>query len=84
MDKKTTTNNNQNATVGRKYTRTYEDDTTIETWLYNLDITRSGPIEVNIKYKDGADKRWVKDQNETKRIKKEWKKINKVNNNTAK
>ena len=66
----------QNAVVGRKYIRTYEDETTIETWLYNLDVTRSGPIEVNIKYKNGEDKKWTKNQNEMKRVKKEWKKIN--------
>ena len=67
----------QNAVVGRKYIRAYEDETTIETWLYNLDVTRSGPIEVNIKYKNGEDKKWVKNQNEMKRVKKEWRKINK-------
>lgn len=67
----------QNASIGRKYSRTYEDDTTIETWLYNLDITRNGPIEVTIKYKNGVDKKWIKNQNEVKRVKKEWKKINK-------
>ena len=67
----------QNAVVGRKYICTYEDETTIETWLYNLDVTRSGPIEVNIKYKNGEDKKWVKNQNEMKRVRKEWRKINK-------
>jgi len=41
----------------RKFTRVYEDDDTIETWTFNLDKFKQGPINVDIKYKSGADKR---------------------------
>lgn len=62
----------------RKFTRTYEDETTVETWTFNLDKFDKGPVSVDIKYKNGVDKRWVKEQNEQKRVKKEMKRIAKV------
>jgi hypothetical protein len=39
-----------------KFQRTYEDETTTETWTFDTDKFRNGPISVDIKYKDGADK----------------------------
>jgi hypothetical protein len=35
-----------------KYTRIYEDDESITTWTYNLDIFSNGPISVEIKTKN--------------------------------
>ena len=40
----------------RKYTRVYEDEYAIETWTFDIDKFRNGPIQVDIKYKAGADK----------------------------
>ena len=34
-----------------KYTRVYEDDESITTWTFNIDIFSNGPITVDIKYK---------------------------------
>lgn len=62
----------------KKFVRTYENDNSTETWNFDLEKKTNGPIEVNIKYKGGADKKWVKDQNEQKRIKRDFKKINKL------
>ena len=39
-----------------KYTRIYEDEYAIETWSFDVDKFSRGPISVEIKYKDGADK----------------------------
>jgi hypothetical protein len=35
-----------------KYTRVYEDDESITTWTYNLDVFSNGPISVEIKTKN--------------------------------
>jgi hypothetical protein len=40
----------------RKYTRVYEDEYAIETWTFDIDKFRNGPISVDIKYKAGAEK----------------------------
>ena len=40
----------------RKYTRVYEDEYAIETWTFDVDKFRNGPILVEIKYKAGAEK----------------------------
>lgn len=34
-----------------KYERVYEDETSIDTWKYDLSKNPNGPIEVDIKYK---------------------------------
>jgi hypothetical protein len=36
---------------GNKYERVYEDETSIDTWKYDLSKNPNGPIEVDIKYK---------------------------------
>jgi hypothetical protein len=36
-----------------KFERVYEDEETISIWKYDLKISTSGPIEVEIKYKKG-------------------------------
>lgn len=53
----------------RKFTRVYEDEDTIETWVYDLDKFH-GPIAVDIKYKSGAEKRIKERAKEMKQIKK--------------
>ena len=62
----------------RKFVRVYEDENTVETWKYDLNKFINGPIEVDIKYKNGVDKKWVRNQNEQKRVKKEMKRIAKI------
>lgn len=66
----------------RKFTRTYEDEDTTETWVFDLDKFENGPISVDIKYKTGAEKRIKQRAKETKQEKKiarQMKKINKRN-----
>ena len=65
-----------------KFTRTYEDEDTIETWTYDLDKFDKGPISVEIKYKAGAEKRIkqrAKDTTQQKKIARQMKKINNRN-----
>lgn len=61
-----------------KFTRVYEDENTTETWTFDLDKFTRGPISVEIKYKNGADKKWIKNQNEAKRVAKEQKRLDKI------
>jgi hypothetical protein len=65
-----------------KFTRTYEDEDTIETWTYDLDKFPNGPISVEIKYKAGAEKRikqGAKEIKEQQKIARQMKKINNRN-----
>ena len=68
----------------RQFTRTYEDEDMIETWTYDLDKFKNGPINVDIKYKAGAEKRIkerAKQAKADKRTAHQMKKINERNNN---
>lgn len=65
----------------RKFKRTYDDEITTEVWTYDLDKNPRGPIDVDIKYKNGYDKtkNWNRMQREAKderRVKRQMKKIN--------
>ena len=67
----------------RKFSRVYEDETTIETWKFDLDKFSRGPIEVDIKYKAGAEKKLkqqAKEAKQQKKIAKQMKKINERQN----
>ena len=64
----------------RKFTRVYEDDDTIETWTFNLDKFVRGPIDVDIKYKAGAEKRIKQRAKEAKQVKKAARQMKKINN----
>jgi hypothetical protein len=68
----------------RKYTKTYEDEDTTETWTFDLDKFPRGPISVEIKYKNGMDKQknWnkiAKQSRDDKRNARQMKKINERN-----
>jgi hypothetical protein len=66
----------------RKFTRVYDDEDTIETWTFDLDKFPRGPINVDIKYKAGAEKRIkqrVKEAKQQKKIERQMAKINKRN-----
>ena len=66
----------------RKFTRTYEDEDTTETWIYDLDKFDKGPISVEIKYRAGAEKRIkqrASDNVQHKKIARQMKKINNRN-----
>jgi hypothetical protein len=66
----------------RKFSRVYEDELTIETWKFDLDKFIRGPIEVDIKYKAGAEKKlkqMAKETKQQKKIAKQMKKINEKN-----
>ena len=64
----------------RKFTRVYEDDDTTETWTFDLDKFARGPINVDIKYKAGAEKRIKQRAKEAKQIKKAARQMKKINN----
>jgi hypothetical protein len=66
-----------------KFTRVYEDEYTIETWKFDLKKFDKGPIEVDIKYKAGAEKALklkAKEAKQQKKIERQMKKINNKNN----
>lgn len=66
----------------RKFIRVYEDEYTIETWSFNLDKFDKGPIQVDIKYKAGAEKAIrlnAKQAKQEKKTARQMKKINKIN-----
>ena len=70
----------------RKFKRVYEYEESTVTWIYNLDITDRGPIEVDIKYKPNIniEKYWrdkAKQAKEDRRISREMNKINTQNKN---
>jgi hypothetical protein len=64
----------------RKYTRVYEDEYAIETWSFDLNKFRNGPISVDIKYKAGAEKAIKLNAKQTKQDKKTARQMNKINN----
>jgi hypothetical protein len=67
-----------------KFIRIYEDDETVETWKFDLNKFNKGPIEVDIKYKAGAEKAIkarVKEAKQIKRTERQMKKIQANGNN---
>ena len=65
--------------VIKQFTRTYEDEDMIETWTFDLDKFDKGPVNIDIKYKAGAEKRIkqrAKDAKQEKRTARQMKKIN--------
>lgn len=68
----------------RKFTRVYEHEDSTIIWKFDLDKFDKGPIEVEIKHKNGSDnlKYWSKKRKEAKeqrRIAREMRKINEKN-----
>lgn len=49
----TVINNTKVSTKPTKWEQVYEDEETITIWRYNSNITTSGPVEVEFKYKRG-------------------------------
>jgi hypothetical protein len=63
----------------RQFTRIYEDEDMVETWIYDLDKFNKGPINVDIKYKTGAEKaikQRAKEAKQEKQVARQMKKIN--------
>jgi hypothetical protein len=67
-----------------KFNRVYEDEYTIETWKFDLNKFDKGPIEVDIKYKAGAEKALKLKAKEAKQEKKIARQMNKINNKNKK
>jgi hypothetical protein len=70
-----------------KFNRVYEDEYTIETWKFDLNKFDKGPIEVDIKYKAGAEKALklrAKEAKQQKKIDRQMKKINEKRNVNSK
>ena len=72
-----------------KFERRYEDEDTVEIWKFDLKKFDKGPIEVDIKYKAGAEKALklrAKEAKQEKKIARQMKKIeangNKANKKT--
>jgi len=63
----------------RKYTRVYEDEYAIETWTFDIDKFRNGPISVDIKYKAGAEKAIKLNAKNNKQEKKSARQMKKIN-----
>lgn len=53
-----------------KFQRVYEDELTTETWSFDTDKFRNGPISVDIKYKAGAEKAIKQNAKQAKQEKK--------------
>jgi hypothetical protein len=70
-----------------KFERRYEDEDSVEVWKFDLKKFDKGPIEVNIIYKAGAEKRLkqrAKDTKQEKKIARQMKKIEANGNNANK
>jgi hypothetical protein len=69
----------------RKFLRIYEDDDTVETWKFDLNKFERGPIEVDIKWKNGLDKpkNWNKMQREAKNERRSDRQMKKINEKAA-
>jgi hypothetical protein len=68
----------------RKFTRVYEDEYAVETWSFDLDKFRNGPISVDIKYKAGAEKAIKLNAKQTKQDKKSARQMKKINERNKK
>jgi hypothetical protein len=62
-----------------KFSRVYEDEYTIETWKFDLNKFSRGPIEVDIKYKAGAEKALKLKAKEAKQTRKNELAMNRIN-----
>ncbi len=62
-----------------KYQRVYEDELTTETWSFDTDKFRNGPISVDIKYKAGAEKAIKQNAKLVKQEKKTARQMKKIN-----
>jgi hypothetical protein len=62
-----------------KFQRVYEDELTTETWSFDTDKFRNGPISVDIKYKAGAEKAIKQNAKQTKQDKKTARQMKKIN-----
>jgi len=67
-----------------KYQKVYEHETTTETWTFDTDKFRNGPISVDIKYKEGTDKpknwnKMAKQAKDDRRSARQMKQINERN-----
>ena len=62
-----------------KFQRIYEDELTTETWTFDTDKFRNGPISVDIKYKAGAEKAIKLQAKQAKQEKKTARQMKKIN-----
>ena len=63
----------------RKFTRVYEDEYAVETWSFDLNKFDKGPIQVDIKYKAGAEKAIKLNAKQAKQDKKAARQMKKIN-----
>jgi hypothetical protein len=63
-----------------KFTRTYEDEFATEVWTYDLEKFQNGPIDVDIKYKTGAEKKMKELSKQAKADKRTALQMKKINN----
>ena len=63
----------------RKFNRVYEDEYAVETWTFDIDKFRNGPILVEIKYKAGAEKAIKLNAKNNKQEKKSARQMKKIN-----
>jgi hypothetical protein len=67
----------------RRFTRVYEHEDSTVIWKFDLDKSIQGPIEVEIKYKNGADKpkNWNKMAKQAKDDRRQARQMKKINEN---
>lgn len=66
--------------IDKKFIRVFDDEFTIEKWTYDPAITTRGPVEIDIRYKPGAEKAIKQRTKETKQEKKIARQMKKINN----
>jgi hypothetical protein len=63
----TTTLQQEKQTV---FTRTYEDESSVDIWYYDEEKSNKGPYKIEIQWKNGLDKDWSKIQKDAKQMRK--------------
>ena len=56
--------------IDKKFIRVFDDEFAVEKWTYDPAITTRGPIDIDIRYKPGAEKIIKQRAKETKQEKK--------------
>ena len=66
--------------IDKKFIRVFDDELIIEKWTYDPSITTRGPVDVDIRYKPGAEKAIKQRAKEAKQEKKTARQMKKINN----
>ena len=70
--------------IDKKFIRVFDDEFTTEKWTYDSAITTRGPVDVDIRYKAGAEKEIKQRAKEAKQEKKTARQMKKIQNRNKK